>query len=116
MAMVGQINDTAELNGDGKTLLVTGWARFDQDERSAVMEVTVTQGEGGARANGVSGTTPMNKRAWTAEIRERHETQKFAPGPALAVVTATVKLKNGETEVYPEPGDEPWARYITLVG
>jgi len=32
------------------------------------------------------------------------------------VVTATVTLKNGETEVYPKPGEEPWARYITLVG
>jgi len=116
--MVGQINGTAELNGDGKTLIVTGWLRFDPDEDSAVMDVTVTQGAGAARAiaTGESGETPKGKKAWTAEIQEQHQRQKFQPGPALAVVTATVTLKNGETEVYPKPGEEPWARYITLVG
>src|SRR5262245_28020177 len=116
--MVGQINGTAELNGDGITLLVTGWLRFDPDEDKAVMDVTVTQGAGAQAptAKGESGEVTRGQKAWTAEIRATGHRQKFVPGPALAVVTAEITKKNGETEYYPEQGGEPWARYITLVG
>ena len=109
--MRGQINDTAQLNGDGKTLLVTGWVQFDDDEKSAVMRVTVTQG--GSTVTGKSANTPRTKSAWTAEIKGRDD---FLPGPAHAEATATVTLKSGATEEYPEAGGAPWARFITLVG
>ena len=109
--MLGQINDTAQLHGNGKTLLVTGWVRFDSDERNARLRVTVIQG--GSTVSGESGTTPSNKKAWTAEVEGD---ANFLPGPALAVVTAEVELRDGTTEEYPEPNDDPWARYITLVG
>ncbi len=111
--MRGQINDTAQLYGNGKTLLVTGWVQFDADEQSAIMEVTVSQGA--SRVKGKSGDTPRNKKAWTAEITTRGRAT-FLPGPARAVVTATVKLNDGTTEQYPEAGGQPWERYITLVG
>lgn len=109
--MVGQINDTAQLHGNGRTLLVSGWVGFADDEKSTVVQVTVT--EGGSTVTGASGTIPANKRAWVVELEGDAD---FQPGPAHVEVTATVKLTNGDEEQYPEPGDPPWSRYITIVG
>jgi hypothetical protein len=108
--MHGQINDTAQLHGGGKLLHVTGWVRFDTDEKSAVVEVTVTQG--GSTVTCSSGDTPNGKKAWGAEGEGK---AVFLPGLAHASATATVRLNSGGDEQYPEEGDEPWARYITLV-
>ena len=57
--MHGQINDTARLHGDGKTLQATGWLEFDADEKSTVVLVTVTQE--GSTVTGPSGNTPSIK-------------------------------------------------------
>jgi hypothetical protein len=108
--MKGQINDTAQLHGGGKTLQLTGWVQFDDDEKSAVVQVIVTQG--GSTVMGASGNTPSNKKAWAAEVEGD---ANFLPGPARAEATATVELNDGTQEQYPEAGDDPWARYITLV-
>jgi hypothetical protein len=108
--MLGQINDTARLHGDGKTLQATGWLEFDADEKSTVVLVTVTQG--GSTVTGPSGNTPSIKKAWAAEV-DGNDT--FHLGPAHAEATATVYLLNGTQEQYPEDGDPPWARDITLV-
>lgn len=108
--MRGQIDDTARLRGNGTTLQVTGWVEFDDDERSTVVLVTVTQD--GSTSIGPSGNTPSIKKAWAAEVEGDHT---FVPGPAHAEATATVYVKNGPPEHYPEPGDPPWARDITLV-
>jgi hypothetical protein len=105
--MNGQIDATAELRRNGKTLHVTGPAGFDDDERGAVIHVTVTQVSEGM---GDSGFTPSNKNTWSAEIEEG-----FVPGPAHAKATATVHNDDGSTEPYPEPGDPPWERDIMIV-
>lgn len=108
--MVGQIHDTARLRGDGKTLQVTGWLEFEADEKSTVVLVTVTQE--GSTVAGPSGNTPSIKKAWAAEV-DGDDT--FEPGPAQAVATATVYLRDGTQEQYPEAGDPPWVNDITLV-
>jgi hypothetical protein len=109
--MHGQINDTARLHGDGKTLQATGWLEFDADEKSTVVLVTVTQE--GSTVTGPSGNTPSIKKTWAAEV-DGDDT--FRPGPARAEATATVYLRDGTHEQYPEDGDPPWVRDITLVG
>jgi hypothetical protein len=108
--MRGQINDTARLHGAGKTLQVTGWLEFEADEKSTVVVVTVTQD--GATVTGPTGNTPSIKKAWAAEV-DGDDT--FQPGVAHAEATATVYLRDGTQEQYPEEGDPPWARDITLV-
>jgi hypothetical protein len=108
--MRGQINDTARLRGNGKTLQVTGWLEFDDDEKSTVVLVTVTQG--GSTVIGPSGNTPSIKKFWAAEV-DGNDT--FQPGPAHAEATATVYVQNGPPEQYPEPGKPPWAKDITLL-
>ena len=75
--------------------------------------MTVTQEESGSTVTGPSGTTPSIKKAWAAEV-DGDDT--FHPGPAHAEATATVYLRNGTQEQYPEDGDAPWAKDITLVG
>lgn len=108
--MLGQINDTARLHEDGKTLQVTGWLAFEADEKSTVVVVTVTQD--GSTVTGPSGNTPSIKKAWAAEV-DGDDT--FSPGAAQAKATATVYLRNGTQEQYPEPGDDPWEGEITLI-
>jgi len=56
--------------------------------------------------HGPVGTTPSIKKAWAAEV-DGDDT--FHPGPAHAEATATVYLRNGTQEQYPEDGDAPWA-------
>jgi len=112
IGMVGQINDTARLHGEGKTLQVTGWLEFDADEKSTVVLVTVTQQGTGSTVTGPSGNTPSIKKAWSAEV-DGDDT--FQLGPADAVATATVYNRDGTQEQYPKAGDPPWARQITLV-
>ena len=109
--MLGQINDTARLHEDGKTLQVTGWLAFEADEKSTVVVVTVTQD--GSTVTGPSGNTPSIKKSWAVEVDgdvTRH------PGPAQADARATVYLRDGTQEQYPAAGEPPWARGITLVG
>jgi hypothetical protein len=108
--MNGQINDTARLNKDGKTLHVSGWLEFEPDEKSTVVLVTVTQN--GSKVKGPTGNTPSIKKAWAAEV---DGVDTFLPGTAHAVATATVFLRNGSQEQYPEGNDDPWEADITLV-
>jgi hypothetical protein len=110
--MVGQINDTARLHGDGKTLQVTGWLQFEADEKSTVVVVTVTQDDGALTVTGPSGNTPSIKKAWAAEV-DGDDT--FHAGTANAKATATVYLRDGTQEQYPEEGQDPWEKIITLV-
>jgi len=109
--MLGQINDTAQLNGNGRTLLVSGWIGFADDEKSAVLQVTATQN--GSTVTGTSTRLPSNKKAWAVELEGD---DNFHPGSIHVEVTATVELRDGSEEEYPEAGQAPWSRYITLQG
>lgn len=102
--MRGQIDKSAKLIGQGK-LRVTGWANYDDDERGAVVHVTVTQGG----STGDSDSEFSNEENWVAMV-----TGGFKPGVADAEATATVTNDDGTEEPYPEPGDDPWARVITI--
>ena len=109
--MRGQIDPTATISQGGTTLQVSGPLEdWEDDERGAVIHVSVTQG--GWRVTGASGFTPSNTQTWSATIDGPNT---FVAGAAHAAATATVHLVDGGHEPYPYPGDPPWERGITLV-
>jgi hypothetical protein len=103
--MRGQFHETAEIRGNGKTLKVTGPVEFEDDERGAVIHVTVVQGS--SKVQGDSSFTPSGALRWSATLTG---SDGFAPGEANGDASATVHLKDGGTEPYP-----PWGQEIELV-
>ena len=98
--MLGQFDATAELRGGGKTLHVHGPVTdWEDDERGAVMHVTVTQGQ--SKVTGQSGFTPANAVAWSATLTGD---DVFNANDADGVMVAIVHLTDGNTEPYPYPG------------